>query len=97
MKEKLQAIYSLLENEKRWTTHAEARDAAGELVDPKSEKAVCWCLLGAIRKVSNTTDERVALLVVLDNRLGQSLMTLALFNDFSTHQDILQLIKGAME
>lgn len=51
MKQDLEALRELLADPKRFTTGAFARDAQGAPVGPNDEKAVCWCLLGAIRKL----------------------------------------------
>lgn len=35
-----------------WTRHELARDENGDAVSPSNKRAVCWCALGAIFKVS---------------------------------------------
>jgi hypothetical protein len=35
-----------------WTTCAWAKDKTGKAVDPESEKAVCYCMSGALIKVA---------------------------------------------
>lgn len=34
--------------ERGWTRICRARDSAGAAIDPKSDRAVCWCVTGAI-------------------------------------------------
>jgi hypothetical protein len=34
--------------ERGWCRRAEARDSTGRIVDPTSEQAVAWCVLGAL-------------------------------------------------
>lgn len=41
-------VHELLADKSRWTTGYMARDAVGRACSPKSDKAVCWCMLGAI-------------------------------------------------
>ena len=36
--------------EKGWTQHHSARDANGDPIGSKDEKATCWCLVGAMAK-----------------------------------------------
>lgn len=43
-------LKDLLCNEDKWTQGALARNADGEPVDPESEEAVCWCLIGGIHR-----------------------------------------------
>jgi hypothetical protein len=38
--------------ERGWTKYTFAQDANGQPVGPFSDKAVCWCMAGAIRRVS---------------------------------------------
>ncbi|MCC6224705.1 MAG: hypothetical protein IT201_14575 [Thermoleophilia bacterium] len=33
----------------RWTAHAHARDALGNVVMPNSPEATCWCAVGAVK------------------------------------------------
>lgn len=41
-------VTDLLCTESMWTVGAEARTRTGEPVHAEDEKAVCWCLIGAI-------------------------------------------------
>lgn len=41
-------VQDLLCVEQTWTRGAEARTPTGEAVHAEDERAVCWCLLGAI-------------------------------------------------
>ncbi len=41
----------LIRDPARWTQGAYARDAAGNPVGVRSDRAVCWCSAGAIKKV----------------------------------------------
>jgi hypothetical protein len=42
-------VRELLDSEEKWTKRLYARDASGASVSPNDDKAVCWCLIGAIR------------------------------------------------
>lgn len=54
MKEKVIALLK-----QGWTQHVMARDSDGNETNPISNKAVCWCLLGAIYKVGGHTSEAI--------------------------------------
>ena len=45
----VEAVVAVLE--RGWTKGTMARDAAGHPCNPRSDSAVCWCLLGAIERV----------------------------------------------
>lgn len=49
--EHMQAARDLIADPERWTQGAYARDEYGEGVDACDETAVCWCSIGALRKV----------------------------------------------
>lgn len=44
----LRAARARIEDPKNWTTKAFAKDAKGNAVFGDSDKAVCWCALGAV-------------------------------------------------
>lgn len=112
-KEGLVKIYELLEDPAHWTQGANARDGAGRSVPPYEEyPATCWCLNGAIMKVvfghtmytSSTTRAGMGLSHRMRNALQDALArrgkgaSLSRFNDHrATHQDVLGLIKDAIE
>lgn len=52
--EALELLYHLrlLLTETTWTSGAVARDEVGEAIHPLHDRAVAWCLLGAIGRVS---------------------------------------------
>lgn len=49
----LQGVRELLSDEKRWTRGSYARDRLGRTTHSTSESAVCWCLIGALGKITN--------------------------------------------
>lgn len=53
-REILKAVIALLR--KGWARGAWARDKDGKKVSPTSQKAVCWCPEGAMRKVCTDSD-----------------------------------------
>lgn len=89
--EQLIAMRELLASPERWTKGALARDKFGNVTYYRANAAVCWCLLGALRKVAfgyDTEDTRRALVICLDD-----------YNDArtTTHTDILRLLDIAIE
>ena len=56
-KEKMIEVFETAKGyiERGWTTWAMARDSKGHVVSHRDPKAVCWCLLGAIRAVENSS------------------------------------------
>lgn len=56
----LERAADLIEPEGAWTRFCLARDAEGNSVLVGSDKAVCFCMEGAIRRVSGWSDEHPA-------------------------------------
>ena len=84
----LRGVADLFETPGTWTQGAWARDANGvPLVRPLDSEAVCWCLLGAIRRVrgpaiSDAEDEaREAVRDVLRRRTGLLDVAIGDWND----------------
>lgn len=57
-KEALYATRQLLEDRAHWTTLCLARDFYGAEVSPESDSAERWCILGALRRVSDKIEQR---------------------------------------
>lgn len=57
--EVLQKARDLIADESRWTHGQYARDAEGYSVYPNEPSATCWCALGAVYHVLDTTEEDV--------------------------------------
>lgn len=43
-------VHELIYDPDYWIKNADAHDSAGAEINPRSERARCWCLLGAIKK-----------------------------------------------
>lgn len=72
--ETARAILALYDGKpERWTQHSEARDVAGDDVTPLDGDAVCWCVFGAIQKVSKTVRWTDAVSFPLTKALDQEL------------------------
>ena len=49
---------TLIEDEKNWTHHGNARDAIGNICGPLDNEACCWCAVGALYKVTGSMNRR---------------------------------------
>lgn len=98
----LEEVRALLSDEKRWTQHAWARTPSGYEVYPLNPQASCWCLLGAIERVTGEQPKFEATDCVL-LPLWEEMMrrhpdatdteTLTAFNDdYARHADVLKLL-----
>ena len=85
-----------------WTTGALARDADGNEVVPRDRRAVDWCALGALYRVTTPVKgHRSAselLAAEIDGRLavGDLDYTITNFNDSHTHKQVLALYDRAI-
>jgi len=80
-------INELLSKAERWTQHAMARDHHGLKTDPKDPKAVCWCLMGAVIKCYESEKGEIV------KKLQEQIYSLFAFNDNSSHEMVLKLVK----
>lgn len=103
----LKQMETLLNGDGRWIKYEEAQDANGKAVLGENPDACCWCLIGAMMRVSKD-GEHVDLGRVSDlsnaiyNALGEVPLnrpTLVSFNDAAntTQDDVLALIRKAIE
>lgn len=54
--QKPETVFELFQSHReRWTTLVAARDSDGDHCSPLSERAVCWCLTGAISYIYGPT------------------------------------------
>lgn len=108
--DELRELRKLLEDPRRWTKGTFARNIEGFEVSASNPDAVCWCLEGAIAKIVGdeiaASDEGSIFYTPLFNVIAACLSTaeiegsgIAGFNDAedTTHQDVLNLLDGALE
>jgi hypothetical protein len=93
--EALKAARALIADESRWTKGHMARGPYGELRDANAPEAVCWCAVGAIRKVTETDDEDTAARRLLQSAIPSG-DWIAEFNDRVNHADVLRLFDRAI-
>jgi hypothetical protein len=64
-------VSEFLSDRSRWTQHATARDASGDITHPDSPNAVCFCLLGAIYKSTDSAIERILTIKKIENHVKE--------------------------
>ena len=82
-KEILIAARAIIAEEKNWAQEAYAKDKDGMFTGVGSSNAVCFCSIGAIRKI---TMEPFDAMGVLGSYMGGSIIA---FNDTHTHKEVL--------
>lgn len=95
----------LLSDPAHWTRGDLAHDAAGDSIDPRSEDAVCWCVMGAVQKFSLGAGYQGDALSLVYSVVGgisefyDELNAVPEFNDSpaTTHTDILRVLDAAIE
>ena len=85
---------AVIADPKHWTQGWYAKDAKGQSTGPSTPDAVCWCSLGALKKVAheeNTYSTRFAAteyLAVASDEWGYS--GIPDFNDNSSHKVVMR-------
>jgi hypothetical protein len=91
----------LLADERNWTKGAAARDAQGNETDVDSEEAVCFCVLGAIRHITDrviqNSMDRLLLDVVAEVTGTRDYVHLYNDDPSTTHSDILKFLDRAIQ
>lgn len=96
----IQALRDLLSDPKRFTVGAFARNASGIPVGPRDEGAVCWCLLGAIRKLETDWQPGSDLYIQLREKLTPRLAggrSVATWSDVNGHDAVIKLLDEMLE
>jgi len=75
-------VHELLTDVSKWTQNIAARNKKHRYVNPKSLKAVCWCLMGAISRCYGA--EASAIRVLVKQILGNTIIEA--WNDNPTRQ-----------
>ena len=98
-KEVLIDAKNLISDPNNWLRTALACDKEGFPVDPEDKNACKWCASGALLKVAHgePLDKAVDLLLrVLDVSLTQADVAIPIFNDNSTHEEVMELFDKAI-
>lgn len=94
LKTDLQQVRDLLADPQRWTQEYCGRDANGDAITVPTDKAVCFCLMGAIFQTQGTaSSQRVH---EIGDHLNDSPLLEGVsyirFNDTHTHGEVLALL-----
>ncbi len=102
VREALIAARDLIADPTRHTVGAFARTASGDVTDPTSASATCWCAEGALYHVTGTTLEyRYSTLVTSSiealRRVISSIATVPATNDIGGHSAVLAMYDRAIK
>ncbi|NTE87235.1 DUF6197 family protein [Agrobacterium rubi] len=79
---------------KNWTQEAIARDSRGNLVDVLSDRATCFCMIGAIQVTRPSVDDYAGAISFLRKATGVGVYD---FNDSHGHKAVLAAFDKAIE
>lgn len=89
-------VHELLADPSRWTKGSYACDKNGKDTFFDSEKAVCFCLAGAVNKCYSDRKDRIRVFHDITETVKKNgFSCIEAFNDSdrTTHQDVLELAK----
>lgn len=95
----LKATKELLSDPERWTWGKYARTSSYTETSPHSPDAVCFCLLGAIAKVGNTSPlsvEQGNISHVVSNAIVPRYYHISDFNDTTDHPTLMATLDRAI-
>jgi hypothetical protein len=94
----LKATKELLSDEKRWTRDFLARHENGNPIGPNEPNAVCFCILGAIDKLTGTNGKYSPAHVAIEQELPKKYIGIGHFNDDpeTTHGHVMAVLQKAI-
>ena len=92
----LKAARDLISDPARWTQGWFAKNERGLNVSEDHPDACCWCVLGAMKRVSSSSIGFHQAAAILRNRSMFRLFDLSEFNDTHTHAEVLALFDAAI-
>jgi hypothetical protein len=96
-REVLIAAQALIADPKHWTRGANARDATGRWTNTYGNRAVSWCALGAVCRVSTMDEVRADALGILRGLAEADGSGLTEFNDSRRHAAVIELFDRAIK
>jgi len=91
----LRGMRELLAVPERWTREYYALDKDGEFCGPRSDGAICWCILGAAEVAGAGLAPQIdAAMKVLYPLMGDSVVV---FNEQASHAEVLAVLDKAIE
>ena len=96
IRDQLLVAFKVIFDEDKWCRRALCRDVEGEqLFDPQDPKAVQWCLLGALYKQEDFSQETLTFIGNYAKRKG--ITDLSRYNDQDGHKAVIILLSEALE
>lgn len=94
MSDQITTVKQLLSDPKKWTKEYYALNIDGEFTDSNSSQAVCWCLIGAIRKVYDKENYFIMMAKVRE-KLGElhGHWDIVHFNTNTNHEGLMKLVE----
>lgn len=88
-------IRELLSDESKWTKGQNARRETGTPVDSNDERAICWCLFGAVWKCYSDRPSMLLVFELISNELGSFHTDIVGWNDdpFRHFADVKALVE----
>jgi len=92
----LQAALALISAPAKWTKEHVARDAHGNPVKPTDERAKCFCMVGAIQRVSAeaSADAYGQAITIVRKACGSE--SIFEFNDWHGHKAVLTCLRRSI-
>lgn len=96
IRDEILEAFKLIFVKEDWCSRALCRDAEGEqLFNPQDEKATQWCLLGAVYKNENWSNEALTFITNYARRRG--IEDLSRYNDQEGHTAVILLLTEVLE
>lgn len=89
-------IRNLIGTKDKWTQDTWAKDAAGNKCRENSPDAVCYCLVGAIRRCTDGPDYEDAYIAIRKCLGACSNSCLVEFNDTHTYEQVIAAVDAAI-
>lgn len=95
-------VKELLADKNRWTQNVYARDAFDTSCGPLEERAICFCIIGAIKRCygdKESLEKHLAGVNPVLARIKEHLIEkglgkdIAYFNDTHTHEEVLAVLE----
>ncbi len=91
--EQAKAVRALLDKPEKWAKFTLARDRFGTEISPENGHAASWCMVGAIRSVTNDHDSSMAFFDALRQTRGDKETTQS-WNDkpSTTYKEVIDVL-----
>lgn len=88
--------YELLSSPAKWTKGYFARNNEGRRCGWSSDKASCWCMLGAINRAYHANGADTKFTIINREVIKRGYRNIAEFNDAdtTTYEDVIKILKA---